>query len=82
MLYIDKETNLSIEVFTTKVEDKGEQYTGVEVCTVDGVWVGSMGCYFEDDSLIDYDGDIILPTYVIEALRKAGWKVPKEFLDN
>lgn len=82
MNYIDKKTGRDMEVFTTKKDGKESQYTGVEVCTKTGEWDAEIGCWFENNRLIDYDGVMCLDADVIRGLRKAGWTVPRDFEDD
>ena len=72
----------NVEVFTRKGKDD-DDYTGVEVTTSKtGKWIAEIGCWFINGVLEDYDGVFYLPSYVIKALRKAGWTVPKTFMEQ
>lgn len=80
ILFVDKENDREVEVFTPKKYGKDSQYTGIEVTThKTGQWVSEIGCWFDKNRLIDYDGVYELMPYVIKALRKAGWTVPRDF---
>ena len=74
--------------FTVKLHPWGDNpergCVGVDKAAQYGYWEhkdGSEGggLWFEGDSLIDYDGDYMLPLPVINALRLAGFTVDKDF---
>ena len=78
VVHIDEKNNREVEVFTPASE--GKDYTGVEVVTVKtGRWVAEIGCWFKKNRLEDYDGVFALSPWVIKALRKAGYTVPRDF---
>ncbi len=77
VIYRNEKHNRQVEVFTPASEDK--EYTGVEVCDLNGNWKAEIGCWFDGNKLIDYDGVYVLNRWVIKALRKAGYCVPRDF---
>lgn len=79
VVYRDEENDREVEVFTPKEYGKKDQYTGVEVTNLAGDrWIAEVGCWFENNRLIDYDGVYGLTPWVVKALRKAGWTVPRD----
>jgi hypothetical protein len=61
------------------------EYTGdgvsgnIEWIIDEGFWIAQIGVWFEDGSLIDYDGVFELPDQAIILLRSLGFIVEKEF---
>jgi hypothetical protein len=78
--YKDEKSDRWVEVFTPRQYGEDRQYTGLEICNYKGDrWIAEIGCWFDKNRLVDYDGVFELPKVAIKALRKAGWTVPRDF---
>lgn len=58
-----------------------EDHNLIEWIINDGEFVETIGVFFEGKTLIDYDGVFELPKEAIKLMRKAGYRVPRDFED-
>jgi hypothetical protein len=70
---------VQIDNINFELWEKESNVFNLEITTTEGEFLDSVGLWFENNSLVDYDGVFLLSKKTIAAIQKFGFDVPGEF---